>query len=132
MRLPVLLTVVAVTLAACGGAAGDATSDGAGGGAAGGTALRAVPLAEALQSPTSGPQLITGLLIDDGSGWRLCTAVAESYPPQCGGDSVAVEGVDPADHALTTVEGVQWQESATVYGELSGDTLTVTGPASAA
>lgn len=153
MQLRVLLCVLAVISVACGTASevtGDVTDGsepgvagpsegsgtelpgGAAGGAAGGTALRAVPLEEALTTEPEGARLITGLLIDDGSGWRLCTAVAESYPPQCAGDAVTVEGVEPVDHNLEQASGVQWQEDATVFGELRGDTITVQGPPAAA
>jgi hypothetical protein len=99
---------------------------------AGGTAPRAFTLEEALASDGDGPILVTGLLIDAGDGWRLCAAVAESFPPQCGGASVTVEELDPADHDLQDAGGVRWSESATLFGELDGTTFTVRGPASAA
>ena len=37
------------------------------------------------------------LLVDTGAGGstRLCDALAESYPPQCGGDAIAVTGLPP-------------------------------------
>jgi hypothetical protein len=80
----------------------------------------------------AGPILVTGLLIDAGDGWRLCAAIAESYPPQCGGESLTVEGLDPADHDLQEAAGVRWSEGVTLFGEVDGETFRVTGPASAA
>lgn len=96
------------------------------------TAPRAYTLDEALAADVDGPILVTGLLIDAGDGWRLCAAIAESYPPQCGGASVTVTELDPADHDLHEAGGVRWSEGATLFGELRGDAFTVTGPASAA
>lgn len=140
-RLLVVSTAAALALAGCAGADGLSPSDPANRppagvsedtGDAGGTALRAVPLEEAMAADADGPILVTGLLINAGDGWRLCAAIAESYPPQCGGASVSVEGLDPADHDLQDAGGVQWSEGTTLFGELDGETFRVTGPASAA
>ncbi len=95
----------------------------------GSTAPRAYTVDQALTAGVDGPILVTGLLIDAGNGWRLCEAIAESYPPQCGGASVSVDGVDPAEYDLERADGVRWSEAATVVGTLDGDTLTVTGSA---
>lgn len=147
IRPLIILLVALLTPAACAGSdepsvadaptlppAGsqDQVDDSGGDGAAGGTALRAYPLEEALATDLDGPTLITGLLINDGSGWRLCSGVAESYPPQCAGESVTVEGVRTADHPFIEESGVQWAEEATVLGELQDGVITVTGSAASA
>lgn len=119
---------VALLLVACGGGEpaglGDgpatATSD-----PASGTTPRTYRLEEALEVRPEGPVSVVGLLIDDGSGWRLCGAVAESYPPQCAGESVRVSGLDPDRHRLEEAQGVRWKQDATVLGELRGDELVV-------
>lgn len=145
VRVTLVGVLVAVAVSACGadevtdrtgGATGQATvppsaeAPGAQtGGAAGGTAPRAYPLEEALDQDVDGSLLVTGLLIDDGSGWRLCSEIAESYPPQCGGTSVPVEGVVASRHPLQQAEGVRWAESATIVGEFRDGTLVVTGDA---
>lgn len=102
-----------------------------GSGAAGGTTMRVYTLGEARAAAVEGSIHVTGLLIDAGDGWRLCEVVLESYPPQCGGDSVVVEGVDPSMFPLEEQSGVRWQTDATVVGELDGDTFTITGSAAA-
>lgn len=136
-RLFAAVVIAALALAACAGA-DDLTPDPAGppvSGAsdpAGGTAPRVYTLEEAIAADPEGPILVTGMLIDSGDGWQLCSLAAESYPPQCGGEMVTVEGVDPAEFDLEEANGVRWQQGATLYGELDGDTFTVTGPASAA
>lgn len=137
-RLLALSTVALLVLAACAGADGPSVPEPDGPPAAGasdrtaGTAPRVYTLEQAQAADVDGPILVSGLLIDAGDGWRLCAAIAESYPPQCGGASVTVEGLDPADHDLDEASGVRWSEGATLFGELRGDTFTVTGSASAA
>jgi hypothetical protein len=43
---------------------------------------------------------------------RLCGAILESYPPQCGQPSVELVGLDlDAVDGLTSAEGVTWKES---------------------
>lgn len=84
---------------------------------------------EARTSEASGPLLVHGFLIAEGGRVRLCEAVAESFPPQCGGAFLEVRGLD-----LSSVEGlsqegdVRWVEGETsLLGEREGDVLVVTG-----
>jgi hypothetical protein len=57
---------------------------------------------EALASTSAEPVRVTGfLLAQEDAAVRLCSALAESYPPQCGGASLLVEGLD-----LSSVEGL--------------------------
>lgn len=99
------------------------------GDASGDTTMRTYSVSEARAAATESSLQVVGLLIDDGSGWRLCDLVLESYPPQCGGDSLTVEGLDPALFPLEEEGDVRWQTDATLVGEIDGDTLTVTGAA---
>lgn len=136
------LTALACSLAVFGAAcstdaaepappAGDEVSDDADGADAGGTTMRVYTVTEAMALEQEGSVHVTGLLIDDGSGWRLCELVLESFPPQCGGESLDVEGLDPTGLPLEESGDVRWQTEATVVGEVEGDTLIVTGsPAS--
>ena len=58
---------------------------------------------------------VTGFLHANGSDVRLCAAVLESYPPQCGRPALDVEGLD-----LASVDGLQregtvaWKERVTL------------------
>jgi len=64
--------------------------------------------------------------ICDAAGARLCFAVMESYPPQCGGLPVAGwtwDGLEGAE----TANGVTWGAYA-VQGTYDGEALTVTQP----
>lgn len=134
-RLTVAIAL-ALTLAAvgCGGDEPPTTlsedppvTDDDGGGAAGGSSMRVFSVSEARSTDVGGSLHVVGLLIDDGSGWRLCGEVLESHPPQCGGQTLTVEGLDPDQMPLEESGDVRWQTEATVVGEVDGDTLTVTG-----
>lgn len=99
------------------------------GDAAGDTTMRVYSVSEARAAGGEGSLHVTGLLIDEGSGWRLCGTALESYPPQCGGESLSVDGLDPSLFPLEQEGEVRWQDGATLVGEVDGDTLTVTGSA---
>ncbi|MBA2631767.1 MAG: hypothetical protein H0U86_01995 [Chloroflexi bacterium] len=63
---------------------------------------------------------VTGALFVDADGTvRLCDAIAESFPPQCGGDRIEVRGLDLRNVAdLQEESGVQWSESVTLFGSV--------------
>jgi hypothetical protein len=118
--LVALLALVALT-AACGG--GDDP---------GGSSTEPLSVEQALADSGNGPATVSGFLVaPDGEPVRLCSALLESYPPQCGEPSLVVEGLD-----LTTVAGltstndpslaqVTWSDTAiSVPGELSSGVLT--------
>jgi hypothetical protein len=59
------------------------------------------------------PIAVQGLLIAQDGVVRLCAAILESYPPQCGGESVELTGLDPATvPGATADQGVTWKEGA--------------------
>src|SRR4051812_22674225 len=63
-------------------------------------------------------------VLDDGDGPEMCLgAVAESYPPQCGGP--AVEGFEWGDVGSEEAAGVAWGSYA-LTGTYDGTTFTVT------
>jgi len=78
-------------------------------------------VADALtHGPTDDLVTVTGALFVDADGTvRLCDAIAESFPPQCGGDRIVVTGLDLADVPdLQEENGVSWAESATLFGSV--------------
>ena len=98
---------------------------------ASGTTMRVYTVSEAIALEEQGSVHVSGLLIDDGTGWRLCDMVLESFPPQCGGEFLLLDGFDPTGLPLEESGEVRWQTEGTVVGEIEGDTLVVTGsPAS--
>ena len=90
-----------VVLAACGGGGTEqAPGDGQGTGST--PPGEALSIEEALASSASGDLLVQGYVIaPEGEPVRLCSALLESYPPQCGEPSVVVEGLD-----LTSFDGL--------------------------
>ena len=87
-----------------------------------------------LEGSASGTVEVEGFLLIDGDRARLCAAIAESYPPQCGGASIELQGVDRALVAdrLTTEGDVSWLEGAVLVLEPNGSGgatfLSVVGP----
>ena len=61
-----------------------------------------ITIAQALDSDLDEPLLVNGFLVASGEEVLLCEALAESFPPQCGGDSLLVEGLD-----LASIDGLQ-------------------------
>jgi hypothetical protein len=90
-------------------------ADGAPGGGPG------LSVAEALtHGPTDDLVTVTGALFVDPDGTvRLCDAIAESFPPQCGGQRFEVQGLDlAAVPDLQEANGVRWAESVTLFGSV--------------
>lgn len=78
--------------------------------------------------PADGEESFTeGFLVHRDGVTRVCEMLAESFPPQCGGASLRLEGLDlGAIAGLETAEGVTWSnEALRLTGRLSGDLLTV-------
>ncbi len=116
---------VVLLLAACTGAAVPSSApDGGdpvlviadGGGDGGG-----ISVADALGHQATDDLLsVTGALFVDADGTvRLCDAIAESFPPQCGGERIEVEGLDLAAVDDLQEEGeARWAESVTLFGSV--------------
>jgi hypothetical protein len=85
-------------------------------------------VAEALATDATGTIAVQGYVVATGDEVRLCDALAASYPPQCGGDSVLLDGLDAIDPDELTSEGnVRWTDvPQTVLGELSDGVLNTT------
>jgi hypothetical protein len=130
----VLAVTIVLVAAACGG-------DNTAGGDPGGVPPSAgapipgggLSIDEAIASTLPGPLTVKGFLVaPEGEPVRLCSLLAESYPPQCGGSSLVVEGLD-----LATVEGltstndpelaqVTWSQSeVSLPGDVEDGVLTV-------
>lgn len=102
--------------------------DGPGGSAtSGGMVVAPLTVSEALEGGVSGIVAVQGAFFDDGSGPRLCEALAESFPPQCGGASLPVSGFEEViDVPLQTEQGVTWTDQAVTFlGEIVDGVLMV-------
>jgi hypothetical protein len=112
----VLLALLTVSLAACGSGL-----DSAGPGNA------AITVKQALTAKPSEPVRVRGALIVSGGTARLCYAILESYPPQCGGPSLVVGGLElDTVGELTSASGVTWSDrEVKLRGTVNDGTLTV-------
>ena len=74
----------------------------------------------ALTTDATGILAVGGFLVDDGTTARLCEALAESLPPQCGGASIELVSYSTIDpDSLKTDQGVTWTDEHTVmFGEI--------------
>ena len=81
-------------------------------------------------APASGETVVEGFLVHRDGVTELCELLAESFPPQCGGASWRVDGLDlDAIAGLETAEGVTWSDDVVrLSGRLSGGVLTVDAP----
>lgn len=111
-----LLAVLALVAGACG--AGDRQ------GAVGGAPL----LTPAEAQGRDGLVAVQGFLwTRPGDGqFRLCEAVLESFPPQCGEPAINVTGVDVTEVAgIDFSQNVFWAEAVRARGQLANGTLDV-------
>jgi hypothetical protein len=111
MKSFALVSLVTALLVGCGGkgelADGDAGSPQVSGLGAG----PGISIEEALASELDEMFLVNGNLLAEGGEVRLCSALAESFPPQCGGASLQVEGVELEEvDGLLTEGDVSWTD----------------------
>ncbi len=118
-----VVTIASVVAAACGDDDGDLVSGPTSGVGPG------ISISEALTSNLTGPLLINGHLHVENARARLCEALAESFPPQCRGKFLVVEGLDLMTIAgLTSGGSVTWTDQPVqVLGTVEGQVLTVVG-----
>lgn len=110
-----LLAVLALLAAACGGEtagvedpAGIRPADGVTPGAAMGPGI---DVDAALASDGSQPVLVNGYLFVDRDGnATLASAIAESFPPQPGGSTITVEGLDLTEFSFSEDQGLRWTD----------------------
>ena len=79
-----------------------------------------ISVQEALESELDQPLLINGSVFIDADGNALlCDAIAESFPPQCAGARLAVEGlsIEMLAPGVLQEEGeVRWAEQVQLFG----------------
>ena len=122
--------LAALALAGCGDSEDDDAAGGAGTSVPQTSGLGAGPgisIEEALAADTGEMLLVNGNLLADGDEVRLCYALAESFPPQCGGPSLDVEGIKLEEvDGLITEGDVSWTDRPIqLLGIVEDETLTV-------
>lgn len=80
-----------------------------------------ITIDEAIGQAGRGPLLVNGSLLIDADGTiKLCSALAESFPPQCGGTRLLVRGLDPGSIPdLQEGNGVRWADAVQLTGTVS-------------
>lgn len=94
---------------------------------------RGLSVQEVLSTSIDGGFAIYAFYLEDAGGPRLCDVLAESFPPQCGGDSIAVDasatdGISAiaGDGAVTTEQGVTWTDQPlSLIGEVVDGTFVL-------
>ena len=133
MKALALVPLVAVFLVGCGGNGEPAADDVGSPKVSGLAAGPGISIEEALASDLDEMLLVNGNLLAEGGEVRLCSALAESFPPQCGGASLQVEGVKLEEvDGLVTEGDVSWTDRPIqLLGIVEDGVLTVSQNAAA-
>ncbi|MGB5564830.1 MAG: hypothetical protein WBN93_00705 [Acidimicrobiia bacterium] len=91
-----------------------------------------LPVSEAIGYRGSQPVAVHGYVVRTSDAAQLCGALAESYPPQCGGASLALANPDATDGLPLVEDGdVQWSPDIVILiGTVTGSELTIDTTAS--
>lgn len=92
-----------------------------------------ISVAEALQSTLAGPLLVNGFVVTTADDTvYLAEALAESLPPQPGGATLIVEGLDlDVLDGLTSAQGITWSDQPVqILGDVADGVLTVSATTS--
>lgn len=112
-----LLSLSALLAVACGSDSETDTGDG--------SAIAPIEISELLEASPAEASVIGYVVIDD-AGARLCEALAESFPPQCGGASITIANPDALTVALEQEQSTQWtNERVRLDGTFNGAEFTV-------
>lgn len=128
MRTLLLLPLAVLALAACGGGNEEVEPQPTQPPATAGIGMGpGISIDEAMASDLEGALLVNGNLLAQGGEIRLCSALAESFPPQCGGSFLRVEGLKLEEvDGLVTEGDVSWTDRPIqLLGDVEGDTLVV-------
>ena len=117
--MKVLVRVIALValVAACGSDSTTDTSD---------SAIAPIEVAELLDGSSPREASVIGFVVIDEGVARLCEALAESFPPQCGGSAVAIANPDALTVALEQEQAVRWtNERVRLDGTYDGTQFTL-------
>jgi len=120
MRIALVLSVLLLGAAGCGSTDDSSSADSPDGSSAPDSQGAPIPggglsIQEAIDSDLDGPLMVKGYLIERDGKLRLCDAILESSPVQCGEPSLVVKGPAPAAS----------DEQASLLGEIDGGTISV-------
>jgi predicted secreted protein len=91
------------------------------------SAIAPIEVAEILEGSSPTDASVIGFVVIDDGGARLCEALAESFPPQCGGSVVVIANPDALTVALEQEQAVRWTiERVRLDGTYDGNQFTLT------
>lgn len=128
MKTLFLIPLAVFALAACGGSGEEVEPQPTQPPATAGIGMGpGISIEEAIASNLEGPLLVNGNLLAEGDEIRLCDALAESFPPQCGGPQLRVEGLnlDEVDGLVREGEVAWTDRPIQLLGDVEGDRLVV-------
>lgn len=87
----------------------------------------AIDVLELLATAPTGEATVRALLYDDGTGLVMCEVLAESFPPQCMGQQIAIGNPETVDADFTQQDEIRWTDRVTMLvGTYSDEVFTVT------
>jgi hypothetical protein len=116
---PVLVCLSVIALTGCGANGGVAHDD---------CPDRSYRVEEVVRDRPSGVFEVEGYIVSEGGETRLCSALLESHPPQCGATSIRLGEPAPQGDGVRTAEGVTWtEEEQRVLGQFKNDAFLRVG-----
>jgi hypothetical protein len=86
-------------------------------------------VSDALSGDVTGAAAVKGFLVVDAGGARLCEVLAESYPPQCGGEALPVTNYEEfLGVPVQEAQGVMWTDDVVSFIGLIVDGTLVVDP----
>src|SRR5687767_12000979 len=111
MRTLLFIPLAVLALTACGGSDGAEPQPTQPPATAGIGMGPGISIDEAIASDLDGALLVNGNLLAEGEKIRFCSALAESFPPQCAGAQLLVEGLKLEEvDGLVTEGDVSWTD----------------------
>lgn len=92
-----------------------------------GMVIEALSITDVLLYQGSEPIAVAGYVVRTQEASRFCDGLAESYPPQCAGESIEITNPDTTDAFPLIEEGdVQWSpERVTVIATVTSEGITI-------
>ena len=105
-----VVAIILLLIAACGGDGSD----------------KVTSISDAANADDGTDAELTGFVISVSGDTRICSEILESFPPQCGGASVLVVGLDLASLDTQTEGNVTWtNQNVTLTGTIEDGALKV-------
>lgn len=100
MRIPLVGAILLMMVASCGG---DSDAE-----------ARVLSISEAAEGSPGDLATVEGFIVADSENIRLCEALAESFPPQCGGNFFVLTDFDASafPQIFSTSRDVIWTDEA--------------------